>query len=62
METPSHITEPVNLGNPDEFSIKQLAEKIIANIGSYSQIVYQPALSDDPMQRKPDITKAQNIL
>ncbi|OGB65701.1 MAG: NAD-dependent dehydratase [Caldithrix sp. RBG_13_44_9] len=53
---------PVNLGNPDEFTILQLAQQILAMIGSKSKIVYHPLPSDDPTQRKPDITLARNKL
>ncbi|MDZ4129120.1 MAG: UDP-glucuronic acid decarboxylase family protein [Hydrogenophaga sp.] len=50
---------PINLGNPGEFTIRQLAEKVIDLTGSSSQIVFKPLPADDPMQRKPDITQAQ---
>lgn len=53
---------PINLGNPGEFTIRQLAEKVIALTGSSSQIVFKPLPADDPMQRKPDITLAQERL
>jgi UDP-glucuronate decarboxylase len=53
---------PVNLGNPDEFTILQLARHILENTGSRSKIVYHPLPSDDPTQRKPDITLARNKL
>jgi UDP-glucuronate decarboxylase len=53
---------PVNLGNPDEFTILQLAQQILAMIGTNSKIVYHPLPSDDPTQRKPDITLARNKL
>lgn len=55
-------TGPVNLGNPGEFTIKELAEKIISLTGSQSKIVYQPLPADDPKQRRPDITLAQQKL
>mmetsp|Transcript_15817 Transcript_15817/g.50723 ORF Transcript_15817/g.50723 Transcript_15817/m.50723 type:complete len:350 (+) Transcript_15817:60-1109(+) len=53
---------PVNLGNPGEFTIKQLAELAIKHTGSSSKIVHLPLPGDDPQQRKPDITKAREIL
>lgn len=53
---------PVNIGNPGEFTIKQLAELAIEKTGSKSKIVYLPLPGDDPKQRKPDITKAQKYL
>lgn len=53
---------PINLGNPNEFSIRQLAEKIIEITGSKSNIIYHPLPSDDPTQRQPDITLARNTL
>jgi UDP-glucuronate decarboxylase len=56
------LTGPLNLGNPDEFSIKELAEKVITLTGSGSRIVYRPLPADDPRQRKPDISLAQSAL
>jgi UDP-glucuronate decarboxylase len=53
---------PVNLGNPNEFTILALAEKVIALTGSKSSIVYNPLPQDDPVQRKPDIEKAKTYL
>jgi len=53
---------PVNIGNPGEFTIKQLAEEVINLTGSKSKIVYQPLPSDDPKQRQPDITLAKEKL
>jgi len=53
---------PVNLGNPDEFTILELAQKVIALTGSRSKIVYRPLPSDDPTQRQPDITLARQRL
>jgi UDP-glucuronate decarboxylase len=53
---------PINLGNPGEFTIRQLAELVIELTGSASKMVFRPLPSDDPMQRKPDITKAREIL
>jgi UDP-glucuronate decarboxylase len=62
MNTADEVTGPINTGNPDEFTIRELAEKVIALTGSSSKLVFKPLPSDDPMQRKPDITKARNIL
>lgn len=56
------LHEPVNLGNPGEFTIKQLAEEVIKTCGSKSGFTYLPLPADDPRQRKPDITKAQTAL
>lgn len=62
METEDTFTGPVNLGNPGEFTIKQLAEEVLAITGSRSAIVYQPLPADDPRQRQPDITLARRVL
>ena len=62
MDTPEGFTGPVNLGNPNEFTIKQLAETIIELTGSKSEIVYLPLPSDDPTQRRPDISIAKREL
>jgi UDP-glucuronate decarboxylase len=62
MNTGDEITGPINIGNPGEFTILELAEKIIRLTGSKSKMVSMPLPSDDPMQRKPDISKAREIL
>jgi UDP-glucuronate decarboxylase len=62
MQTADNVTGPVNLGNPVEFSILELAEKVIAKTGSNSKITFLPLPQDDPIQRKPDITLAGEIL
>ena len=62
MDTPNDFLGPVNVGNPGEFTILQLAEKIIDITGSKSKIIFQPLPADDPMQRKPDITLAKKKL
>jgi UDP-glucuronate decarboxylase len=62
MNTPPEINGPINIGNPNEFTIKQLAENIIDLTGSKSKLVYQPLPVDDPKQRQPNITKAKEIL
>lgn len=59
MNTPDEITGPMNLGNPGEFTILELAEKVIDIIGSRSKLVFHPLPSDDPKQRQPDISKAR---
>ena len=56
------LHEPVNLGNPGEFTIKELAAEVIDVCGSKSQIKYMPLPDDDPKQRQPDITRAQSLL
>lgn len=62
METKDAFTGPVNLGNPGEYSILELAEKIIVMTGSRSKIIYEPLPEDDPIKRKPDITIAKENL
>jgi len=62
MEGPDDFIGPLNLGNPDEFTIRQLAELIIELTGSDSKIVTRPLPSDDPRQRQPDITLARERL
>lgn len=58
MDTPDSFTGPVNLGNPVEFTIKELAELVIKMTGSKSKLIYLPLPQDDPKQRKPDISLA----
>jgi len=62
MASPNHFIGPVNMGNPNEFTILELAEKVIKLTGSKSKIVYKPAPSDDPMMRQPDISIAKKEL
>lgn len=62
MGTSDDITGPMNLGNPEEFTIKQLAETIIEMTGSQSELVYSEMPEDDPLQRCPDINLANSIL
>jgi len=62
MDTPDDITGPMNLGNPKEFTIYQLAELVIRITGSRSAIVFKPLPSDDPRQRQPDIAMATGTL
>ncbi len=58
----SDYAEPVNIGNPDEISIREFAEEIIRLTGTTQKVIYKPLPKDDPMQRQPDITKAREIL
>ncbi|MDD6582913.1 MAG: SDR family oxidoreductase [Bacteroidales bacterium] len=62
MNTDDSVTGPINIGNSNEFTIKQLAEMVIELTGSKSKIVYLPAVADDPIQRQPTINKAKEIL
>ncbi|MBI0477213.1 SDR family oxidoreductase [Sphingomonas sp. MA1305] len=62
MDSGDDVTGPINIGNPGEFSMRELAEKVIAITGSKSEITYLPLPQDDPKQRRPDITLAQNVL
>jgi UDP-glucuronate decarboxylase len=62
MAAPSGTTGPINLGNPGEFTIRELAEKVIQLTNSSSKIVRKPAPQDDPKQRQPDIRLARKVL
>ncbi len=62
MNSRAEFTGPVNIGNPGEFTIRQLAELIIKLTGSSSKLVFQPLPSDDPLQRKPVIDLAEKEL
>ena len=62
MNSKQGLTGPLNMGNPDEFTILELAQKVIDIIGSQSKIIHKPLPSDDPRQRKPDITLATQEL
>jgi len=62
MDAPDGVTGPINLGNPGEFTIKELAEKVISLTGSKSKIEMHPLPQDDPMQRCPDISRAKENL
>ena len=62
MATPLEVTGPVNLGNPGEFTILELAQKVIDLTGSRSPIVTEPLPEDDPPQRRPDIAQAEALL
>lgn len=62
MSSPDDFVGPVNVGNPVEFTVLELAEQVIQLTGSRSQLVFKPSPSDDPRQRKPDITLAKSML
>jgi len=62
MDTPDDVTGPVNLGNPEEFAIVDLAKAVIELTASRSRIVHRPLPQDDPRQRRPDITLAERLL
>jgi UDP-glucuronate decarboxylase len=62
MDSPEDTTGPINLGNPGEFTMIELAEAVIRLTGSASPMVFRPAPVDDPRQRQPDITKARGTL
>ena len=62
MNTPDDVTGPINIGNPGEFTILQLAEMVIKLTDSKSKITRMPLPADDPKQRRPDITKAEKLL
>jgi UDP-glucuronate decarboxylase len=62
MQTPDEVTGPINLGNPQEFTIRQLAERVIDLTGSSSKLRFLPLPEDDPRQRQPDISKAEQLL
>src|SRR5262249_733298 len=62
MDRPDNLTGPINIGNPREFTILELARKIVDMTGSRSEIVFRPLPEDDPKQRKPDTAKAEQLL
>ncbi len=62
MESPPEVTGPINIGNPGDFTMLELAEKVLALVGSDSKVVHQPLPTDDPVRRKPNIDKAQSVL
>ena len=55
------VTGPINIGNPGEFTMLELAQEVIAITNSKSKIIHQPLPQDDPNQRRPDISKAQRV-
>ena len=62
MSSPSSVTGPINIGNPEEFSVTSLAKMVIEMTGSQSKIAFHPLPLDDPRQRRPDISLAQKVL
>ncbi|WP_034014917.1 UDP-glucuronic acid decarboxylase family protein [Pseudomonas aeruginosa] len=62
MASDGSITGPINLGNPGEFTIRQLAERVLDLVGSSSSLVFKPLPQDDPQQRQPDISQAKVVL
>ena len=62
MGSPPEVTGPINIGNPGDFTMLELAEKVLALVGGDSKVVHQPLPTDDPVRRKPDIDKAQSLL
>jgi len=62
MESPSEVTGPINVGNPAEISVRELAEKVIAKTGSKARLVNRELPTDDPKQRQPDIKRARDLL
>ena len=62
MDSPDAVTGPVNLGNPVEFTIRQLAEQVLALTGSKSKLEFRPLPADDPKQRQPEISRAKGTL
>lgn len=62
METPDNVVGPINIGNPGEFTMLELAEKVLLKVGGKSKLVFRSLPSDDPKMRRPDITKAKELL
>ncbi len=62
MATPDQYTGPVNIGNPEEFTIAELAELVIKLTGTHSKVIYKPLPENDPMKRKPDITRIKSLI
>jgi UDP-glucuronate decarboxylase len=62
MATTGDVTGPINVGNPSEFSIMELATQVIGLVGSRSRVVHRPLQENDPKQRQPDISLAQDLL
>jgi UDP-glucuronate decarboxylase len=62
MDTPDDITGPINIGNPKEFTMLELATMVLDLTGSQSRIIHRPRPEDDPRQRRPDISMANNVL
>jgi len=62
MATPHEVTGPINLGNPNEMSVGELAETVTDLVGGGRRVAYEPLPSDDPKQRQPDIAQAKAVL
>ena len=62
MDTPADVTGPINIGNPNEFTIRELAEIVIELTATNGRIRFEPLPSDDPRQRQPNIAKAKEVL
>lgn len=62
MDSPPEVTGPINIGNPGEFTMLELAEKVIALVGGESKLIHEALPTDDPVRRKPNIDKAQSLL
>jgi len=62
MQTPAELTGPLNIGNPKEFTILELAERVVKLTGSKSKVVHKPLPADDPTQRQPDIAAARKLI
>ena len=62
MKSDDSVTGPINLGNPTEFRVRELAEQLLAKLGSSAGIIQEPLPADDPRQRQPDISKARELL
>jgi UDP-glucuronate decarboxylase len=62
MDSPDEVTGPINIGNPVEFTMKELAEKVIQQTGARSELVHKPLPQDDPRQRQPNISLAKETL
>ncbi len=62
MATKDQVTGPINIGNPTEFSMLELASTVIAMTGSRSRVVHRALPENDPRQRRPDISRAQDVL
>ena len=62
MATDKSVTGPINIGNPSEFTMLELAEKVLSIVGGRSRLVFQTLPADDPRQRKPDIAQAKAVL
>ena len=62
MNAPNDVVGPINMGNPGEYTIKELAEMTIEMVGNNNKLVYEPLPPDDPTRRQPDITLARKFL